>query len=768
MEPRTASDLAPSLEDERIRPFLPLVYLAWSDGELTRDEIEGVCAEVARHAGIDLDCQVALRHWLDPDRPPSPVELELLRSRVAAWAATVDLPDSASVADLGIAIAESTRPDASVSQDERAALADIESRYGPLGPTPPALGASIRLRDIVAPEGSFEPAQLTTVLDGQWAHARRQMREVLARPEFIYKNDLSKSDYRELVLRWTQILADEGFGSLGYPAPYGADDLGAFVAAFATLGHHDLSLLTKFGVQFGLFGGSVSRLGTDRHHAEYLSDIGSLALPGCFAMTETGHGSNVRDLETTATYDANSDELVISTPCDLARKDYIGNAASHGRLAVVFARLLVDATDHGVHAVLVPIRDTDGSVLPGIRIEDNESKGGLNGVDNGRIWFDSVRVPRSALLDRFGSIGEDGVYTSDIPNPDRRFFTMIGTLVGGRVSVGAASVNVAKSALTIALRYAHRRRQFGPAPEAEALLIEYPLHQHRMIPRLAATYAYHFAFEELIGEFASGSGDQRDLEATAAGLKAFATWQALDTIQAAREACGGQGFLTENRLTSMRSDADIFTTYEGDNTVLTQLVAKGLLSEFRQQFESMSATGMVRYVFHRAAAVVAESSPLTVSPTDEGHLLDATWQIEQLHWRRMHQVESLAKRMKKRFDSGSQPFDAFTEVQTHAMRAAASHVDWIVLKAFASAATNVESDQVRAILDRLRALHGLAVIGADLAWYQEHGHLSAASARAIRKLHDRLVREIAPESLALVEAFAIPDQVLAAPIAAKG
>jgi acyl-CoA oxidase len=614
MEPQTPTDLTTSIRDERIRPFLPLVYLAWSDGELTPGEIEGICSAVALHPGIDLDCQVALRHWLDPNDPPSPHELEVLRLRISKWATSVGISPSVTVTELGIAVAEATRADRVVTSDERAALADIDTRYGPLGPAPSALVTPIRLRAMTEPEVSFDVQRLTALLDGRHAPTRNRPRSLLEQAEFAYPEEIDRDGYRDMVLGWTQLLAAEGLGSVGYPSPYGQADPGAFLATFAMLGHHDLSLMTKFGVQFGLFGGSIARLGTEHHHAKYLTDAGSLRLPGCFAMTETGHGSNVRDLETRAVYDPRTDELVVTTPHDLARKDFIGNAGAHGRLAVVFARLIVDDTDHGVHSVLVPIRGEDGSFLSGVRIEDNAGKGGLNGVDNGRIWFADVRVPRTALLDRFGSIGDDRTYRSDIPNPDRRFFTMIGTLVGGRVGVGAASVSVAKSALTIAVRYAHRRRQFGATADNEQLLINYPIHQHRLIPRLAATYAYHFAYESLIDDFAQGTDDPRRLEARAAGLKAFATWHAVDTIQAAREATGGQGYLAENRLTAMRSDADVFTTYEGDNTVLTQLVAKALLTESRQQFESMGTTGIVRFLFRRTSSAVTEANPSREAP----------------------------------------------------------------------------------------------------------------------------------------------------------
>src|SRR6185295_13956632 len=178
----------------------------------------------------------------------------------------------------------------------------------------------------------------------------------------------------------------------------GGGDLGRFIAAFETLAFHDLSLLVKFGVQFGLFGGSILQLGTERHHAAYLRQVGDLSLPGCFAMSETGHGSNVAELRTVARFDRERGDFELHTPDEMARKDWIGNAARDGRMATVFAQLEVDATPHGVHAFLVPIRGEGGSPLPGVTIEDCGRKGGLLGVDNGRLTFDRVRVPRESLL----------------------------------------------------------------------------------------------------------------------------------------------------------------------------------------------------------------------------------------------------------------------------------------------------------------------------------------------------------------------------------
>src|SRR4051794_38094028 len=377
---------------------------------------------------------------------------------------------------------------------------------------------------------------LRTLLDGRYPETRDRVRWWLSEPGNEPVDDLPMEEHRERVLAWARELSSQGDTAMGYPVEYGGKGSpGRSVTAFETLAMGDLSLLVKCGVQFGLFGGAILHLGTERHHERYLRDVASLELPGCFAMTETGHGSNVQALRTTATYA--DGEFVIHTPDDDARKDYIGNAARDGRMAVVFAQLIAGGEERGVHALLVPIRDEHGDAYPATRIEDCGAKLGLNGVDNGRIWFDHVRVPCENLLDRYAEVSPDGTYFSSIENPTKRFFTMLGTLIQGRASVSGASISATKVALTIAVRRALQRRQFGVPGEQEALLIDYRTHQRRLLPALATTYALSFAQQRLVDElhqvFTTDAADRsrRELETLAAGVKAVATWHASATIQ---------------------------------------------------------------------------------------------------------------------------------------------------------------------------------------------------------------------------------------------
>ena len=253
-------------------------------------------------------------------------------------------------------------------------------------------------------------AAVTAVLDGKYVDVRNLVRTNLAQAAGILEDqeNLGTDEFRDRVRDLVVEMAATGQTGMGFPEEYGGGgDIGASIAAFETLAFGDLSVLVKVGVQFGLFGGAILQLGTKRHHDALLADLITGRLMGCFAMTETGHGSNVQALGTTATYDAATQEFVIHTPDDLSRKDYIGNAARHADVAVVFAQLEINGSSEGVHAFVVPLRE-DGAVLPGVRIEDDGPKMGLNGVDNGRIWFDRVRVPRDALLNQFADVTAEG------------------------------------------------------------------------------------------------------------------------------------------------------------------------------------------------------------------------------------------------------------------------------------------------------------------------------------------------------------------------
>jgi acyl-CoA oxidase len=632
---------------------------------------------------------------------------------------------------------------------------------------------------------------LTALLDGRHAEVRNLVRENLAEYAAVLDEaeTMSTEEFRDRVRDLLLVMASTGQTGMGFPKEYGGGgDVGASIAAFETLAFGDLSLLVKVGVQFGLFGGAILQLGTKAHHDAYLSDLITGKVMGCFAMTETGHGSNVQALGTVATYDSATEEFVITTPDDASRKDYIGNAARHADVAVVFAQLEIEGKSEGVHAFVVPLRE-DGEVLPGIRIEDCGRKLGLNGVDNGRIWFDEVRVPRSALLNQFADVTADGVYESPIENPNRRFFTMLGTLVQGRVCVGGGGINAAKVALVIATRYADRRRQFNATSEdEEELLLDYGIHQRRLLPLIAKTYALHFAQEIVAAQLhevfsrtespeeGENEKSRRELESRAAGTKVAGTWHASQTIQECREACGGAGYLSINRFDALRADTDVFTTFEGDNHVLLQLVAKGLLTDYASDFEDMDQFGMVRFVAGLAVDTVLEKTNVhklierirDVLPggdewDQEAGLLDPQYQLMMLRFREEHMLGGVARRLKRGIDNDMNPGEVFSRVQDHVIGAARAHVERLVVEAFVDKVADLPDGDQKVALGLLCDLHALRTIEDDRAWFMEHGRLTSQRSKAITREINSLLRMIRPLAVDFVDAFGVPPEMLRSP-----
>ncbi|MCO7192488.1 acyl-CoA dehydrogenase [Pseudonocardia sp. McavD-2-B] len=631
------------------------------------------------------------------------------------------------------------------------------------------------------PSPDAVPAEaLRTVVDGRWARARQETREQLAaNAEMRADPDLTSAQYREWITDSLKFLTSSGRPHTGFdPSVGGQGDVGGVVAAFAMLAYGDLSLLVKAGVQWGLFGGAVQVLGTERHHEQYLRKIIDGELLGCFAMTETGHGSDVQHLHTTATYDREAGEFVVHTPYPQARKEYIGNAARDGRMAVVFAQLITGDEKPGVHAFLVPLRDSDGRALPGVQIGDDGRKAGLNGVDNGRLAFDHVRIPRENLLNRFADVAPDGTYSSSIENETARFFSMLGTLVRGRISVAGGAGAATEKALTLAVRFGERRRQFAnPATGEEIAVLDYLAHQQKLLPALATTFALHFTQDDLVqrmhdiqapGAGPVGAREQRTLEQSAAGIKAIATWHATHTIQTCREACGGAGYLEENLLPALKADTDVFTTFEGDNTVLLQLLAKELLSDYGRTIKKGNPLEIAPLLGRQLAGVLAErtgAASLTRRLPFRGiDLTDRTRRRELLAVRREDTLAAAIRNLAPAMRKGNDEFAVFNSAQDLLLTAARAHVDTLVEASFADKLVTVDDPAVRALLERVYDLHVLTVIDRERAWYLETGRLTAAESRSIRPLVNGLCAELRPHARTLVDGFGVPDEWLACPM----
>lgn len=627
---------------------------------------------------------------------------------------------------------------------------------------------------------SVDVEEVEQLLLGDWPDVRRDTRELMKDPRFHKIEGLTSEDQRERSYKQLIALAESGSVHRAFPAEFGGQDAhGANIASFEELVTADPSLQIKSGVQWGLFGAAVMHLGSKEHHARFLPGIMDLSVPGAYAMTEFGHGSDVAALGTTATYDPDAEEFVVHTPFTAATKRFLGNAALHAKAAVVFAQLITQGVNHGVHCFYMDIRDDSGEPLDGITISDDGHKGGLNGVDNGQFSFDQVRIPRTNLLNRYGDVAADGTYSSSIESPGRRFFTMLGTLVQGRVSLTGAAVSASKLGLVGAITYGNQRRQFNAgSPTEEEVLLDYQLHQRRLIPRLATTYAASFAHEKLLAKLdevfsgADGSDENRqELETLAAAIKPTATWHALDALQEAREACGGAGYISENRFTSLHADLDVYVTFEGDNNVLLQLVAKRLLADYAAEFKDADVGALASYVANQASETVMHRFGLRRALQE---VRDTGNERRSAHWFKQPDVQHglLAGRVRQMVAdvaselrsvaklSPQQQADKFNEHQYEIINAAKAHADLLLWEAFTDALERIQDPGTAQVFTWLRDIFALSRIEDSLGWYLSNGRISSQRARTLGPYINRLVARVRPHAQDLVEGFGFaPEHV---------
>ncbi|MBV7294396.1 acyl-CoA dehydrogenase family protein [Corynebacterium sp. TAE3-ERU12] len=640
---------------------------------------------------------------------------------------------------------------------------------------------------------------LMKALDGRWSERRAIMRELLDDEFFQPQYGLPLDEARDALIPRLEKLRDCGLPLGAFTeAQGGTGNTGDTLTGMEMIGHADLSVMVKSGVQWGLWGGAVEALGTERH-SKYVRDIINLDLLGCFGMTERGHGSDVQNLETTATYDPETEEFVVHSPTASAEKVYIGNAARHGTMAAVFAQLHTPdengepGESHGVHCLLVPLRDDEGNALPGVTIGDHGLKGGLTGVDNGTFSFDHVRVPREALLNRFADVSADGKYSSPIESKNRRFFTMLGTLIRGRISVGAAAGAATRTSLALALSYAMRRRQFEGLPGNEKRLIDHRAHRLRLLPLLARSYALALLQNQTIERLHEqvqlidhGKWDvanpteeqqwqQREMESLAAAVKVANTEHATFAIQECREACGGAGYMAENLLPIFKDDSDVFTTFEGDNMVLVQMVGKELLTAYARDMADLDPMDMLRFGVDNISDLVRRRTTVTttiqslldrISDRDEESMFDLAYQVQLFEDREQNLLKSLARRL--RGAKKMEPEDAVRavdEAQDHLIACGFARIDTLLLEALAEAEAKMDpADEATEVFQQVRNLFALSVIDEHSGWYQEQNILTGSRTKAARAAVNDLVDSLGPWSQVLVDAFGVPEALLEVPM----
>ena len=566
-----------------------------------------------------------------------------------------------------------------------------------------------------------------------------------------------------------------------------------FLAAHEVIAISCASATYLFSVHFNLFGGSVLKLGTEKHHKKYLEGIDSMTgLPGCFALTETGNGViSGMSMDTTATYDHETQEFIIHSPTPESQKNWISFAANHAQGCVVFVDLITGkkgaTISEGVHAIYVPIRSKAGKVLKGVTILDQGHKPCINGNDNGRISFDHVRVPRDNLLDRWGSVAPDGTYTAKIEKLRHRFLKVSDQLMSGRMAISSCAVVLAAQALIGATRYACRRKQrVKQMPGGEIALFEYFTTRSVLLPHLAKAYALRCAtnyvksrYSEMVlraGEAGANDKYRNDDEVIrlVCSFKAYNTLWSERATASCREKVGGQGLMSCNKLADLNNVAASLVVVEGDSMVLSQKVARELMFAFSGKGVVSTVAALAKSKAKRALINAGLSAKALFAIDGSSTAASSSFHLELLKLRLETLIANLVSSLLLRgiIVGKKTVMEAWAKEHLDTV-IAINHafVEYTALEQFHRAIKSQKVDaavtpKTISTLKHMASLFALSTLDGHMTWFLQNTSLPSCLSRAITAEGRRLVTSTSPQdALALVEAFGHPADIMCMPIA---
>ncbi|CAK1581491.1 unnamed protein product [Parnassius mnemosyne] len=533
------------------------------------------------------------------------------------------------------------------------------------------------------------------------------------------------------------------------------------------------SVSVKMAIGIYLFSNALLSLGTERHHKFYEATIVNREILASFALTEIAHGSDARLMRTTATYDPKRFEFVVHTPDFEAAKCWVGNLGRTCTHTLLFAQLITpDGTNHGLHGFVVPIRDPDTlETYPGLVVGDMGEKIGVNGIDNGFIMFNHYRIPRENLLNRTADVTEDGQYVSSFSEPSRILGAALENLSAGRIGIMQESCHSIASAVSIAVRYAATRTQFGER-DNEIPLLEYDLHQWRLFGYVAAAVVFRIYIENFANVYLnivekSNMGLKVDnlseavseIHAMVSCSKPLLTWTVLQAAQQCREACGGHGFLKCANLGDIRNNHEPTVTYEGDNNVLSQQAGNWLLRQYEAALSGNNVDSpLLTVTFLKEHKSIAK---LTFQCKNTTQLKTTQFILSTYKWLLCWLLKQTYEKYESYLAKGLTKFQAKAKSQVYRWKnLTKAYAEYLAI-IFSLESIEKKEKELQPVLFKLFTLYSLWSLDRHLVELYQGGYCSGDDpARLLREAIMELCGELKSEVVSVVDALAPTDFVL--------
>uniref|UniRef100_A0A4W5REA7 Acyl-coenzyme A oxidase n=1 Tax=Hucho hucho TaxID=62062 RepID=A0A4W5REA7_9TELE len=604
---------------------------------------------------------------------------------------------------------------------------------------------------------TFNVEKLTHILDGgiEKTKRRREIESlVISDPDFQSEdlNFLSRSErYDAAVKKSAQMILKLREHGISDP-----EEIYCYKSVFR--GHHHEAL----GLHFVMFLPTLYTQCNKEQFKKWVPLAESLKALGTYAQTEMGHGTHLRGLETTATYDPATQEFVLNSPTITSIKWWPGGLGKTSNHAIVLAQLHTQGKCHGLHAFIVPLRSMNTHIpLPGVVVGDIGPKFGFDEVDNGYLKLENVRIPRDYMLMKYAKVEADGTY---VKPPSAKL--TYGTMVFIRSMIVREAGRALAKSCTIAIRYSSVRHQSEIRPgEPEPQIMDYQTQQYKLFPLLATAYAYTFVgqymnqvYHRITGDINQGDfSELPELHALSAGLKAFTTWTASEGIEVCRMACGGHGYSRCSALPDIYVNFVPTCTYEGENTVMMLQTARFLIKSYRQASAGHQLSGIVSYLNESEGRLQPQSvstRPTVVNINDLASL------VETYKLRAAKLVELAAKSIQLELQKRVSQEDAWNNSAIDLVRASDAHCHYVVVKLFAAKLGEIGDTGIHSVLSTLALLYALQGIQQHSGDFLQTGLLSVPQLSQVSQRLKELLAQLRPNAVALVDAFDYCDEML--------